>query len=61
MHIIQVEKHIDSLYSESDSKESYEVIKFFTTEMKLRENHYFSDNNYEDFLQKELQEVWDII
>ena len=58
---MQVKRHIDLLYSESESEESYKVIKFFTIEKKLRENYYSSDNNHKDFLQKELQEVKNII
>ena len=54
LHVTQVKRHIDSLYSKSDSEESYEMIKFFTTEKKLREYHYFNDDNHKDFSQKEL-------
>ena len=61
MHITQVREHVDSLYSESESKESYEVIKFFITEKKSRGNHYSSDDSYKDFSQEELQEVKNMI
>ena len=54
MHVTQVKRYVDSLYSKSDSEESYEIIKFFITEKKLRENHYFSDNSQKDFSQEEL-------
>ena len=46
---MQVKRHINSLYSKSDSEKSYEVIKFSTTEKKLRRNHYSSDNSQKDF------------
>ena len=70
MHETQVKRHVDSLYSKSDSEESYEVIKSFSTEKKLLydksdytqwENHYFSNSSQEDFSQEELQEVRDMI
>ena len=51
---MQVKRCVDSLNSRSNSEESYEIIKFSTTEKKLRENHYFSDNSHEDFSQEEL-------
>ena len=54
---MQVKRCVNSLYSKSDSEESYEMIKFFTTEKKLRENHYFSNDSHENFSQEELQEV----
>ena len=70
LHRTQVKEHVDSSYSKSDSEESYEVIKSFSTEEKLLqdksdytqwENHYSSNSNQEDFLQEELQEVRDMI
>ena len=70
LHETQVKKHVKSLYSRSDSEESYEVIKLFSTEKELLqnksdytqwENHYFSNSSQEDFLQEKLQEVRDII
>ena len=54
LHITQVKRHVDSLYSRSESVKSYKVIKFFTTEKKLRENHYSSDDSHKDFSQEEL-------
>ena len=47
---MQIKRYVDSLYSRSDSEESYEMIKFSTIEKKLRENHYSSDNSQKDFL-----------
>ena len=35
LHKTQVKRHVDSSYSKSDSKESYEVIKSFSTEKEL--------------------------
>ena len=70
MHRTQVKRHVESLYSRSDSKESYEVIKSFSTKKKLlqnkldytqQENYYSSDSSQENFSQEELQEVRDII
>ena len=70
MHETQVKRHVKSLYSRSDSKESYEVIKSFSTKKKLlqnkldytqQENYYSSDSSQENFSQEELQEVRDII
>ena len=70
LHRTQVKRHIDSLYSKSDSEESYEVIKSFFTEKKLlwdqsdytqHRNHYSNNSSQEDFLQEELQKVRDII
>ena len=61
MHRTQVKRHVDSLYSKSDSEKSYKVIEFSTTEKKSRKDHYSSDSSHKDFLQEELQEVWDII
>ena len=58
MHRTQVKECVNLLYSRSDSKESYKVIKLFSTEKKLLwdklnymqwENHYSSDSNQEDF------------
>ena len=59
MHRTQVKKQADSLYSKSDSEESYKVIKLFSTEKKSLwdkldytqwENHYSSDSSQENFL-----------
>ena len=70
LHETQVKRHVDSLYSKSDSEESYEVIKSFSTEKKSSQNqsdytqhrnHYSSNSSQEDFSQEELQEVRDII
>ena len=70
MHKTQVKRCVDSLYSESDSEESYKVIKLSSTEKKLLQNkldytqhrnHYSSDSSQENFSQEELQEVRDII
>ena len=58
LHKTQVKKHVDSLYLKSDSEESYEVIKSFSTEKKplqnqsdytQHRNHYFSDSSQENF------------
>ena len=38
LHRTQVKRHVDSLYSKSDSEESYKVIKSFSTEKKLLQN-----------------------
>ena len=54
LHVTQVKRHVDLSYFKSDSEESYEIIKFLTTEKKLRENYYFNDDSYEDFSQEEL-------
>ena len=35
LHRTQVKRHVDLLYFRSDSEESYEVIKSFSTEKKL--------------------------
>ena len=35
LHETQVKRHIDLLYSRSDSEKSYEIIKSFSTEKKL--------------------------
>ena len=70
LHKTQVKRSVNSLYSKSDSEESYEVIKSFFTKKKplqnkfnyaQQENHYSSDSSQEDFLQEELQEIRDII
>ena len=70
MHRTQVKRCVNSLYSKSDSEESYEVIESFSTEKKLlqneldytqQENHYSSDSSQEDFSQEKLQEVRDMI
>ena len=70
MHETQVKKHVDSLYSKSDSEESYKVIESFSTEKELsqdkldytqQENHYSSNSNQENFSLEELLEVRDII
>ena len=70
LHKTQVKRCIDSLYSKSNSEESYEVIKLSSTEKKLlwdksdytqQDNHYLSDISQEDFSQEELKEVKDII
>ena len=70
MHRTQVKRCVNSLYSKSDSEESYEVIKSFSTEKKLSqnqsdytqcENHYSSDSSQENFSQEELQKVRDMI
>ena len=70
MHRTQVKRNVDSSYSESDSEESYKVIKLSSTEKKSlqnkldytqQENHYSSDSSQENFSQEELQEVRDII
>ena len=70
MHRTQVKRCVDSLYSKSDSEESYEVIKSSSTEKKMSQNqsdytqhrnHYSSDSSQEDFSQEELQKVRDII
>ena len=54
MHRTQVKRCVDSSYSNSDSKETYEVIKLFSTEKKLLwdkldytqwGNHYSSDSS----------------
>ena len=54
MHRTQVKRCIDSSYFKSDSEESYEVIKSFSTEKKLLwselnymqwENYYSSDSS----------------
>ena len=54
LHVTQFKRHVNSLYSESDSEKSYKVIKSFSTEKKLlwdksdytqQENHYSSDSN----------------
>ena len=54
LHRTQVKRCVDSSYSNSDSKESYKVIKSSSTEKKLLqdqldyvqcENHYFSDSS----------------
>ena len=51
---MQVKKHVNSLYSKSDSEESYKVIKLFSTEKKplqnqlnymQHKNHYSSDSS----------------
>ena len=34
LHETQVKRHVDSLYSKSDSEKSYEVIKLSSTEKK---------------------------
>ena len=58
LHRTQVKRHVDSSYSKSDSEESYEVIKSFSTEKKplqnqsdytQHRNHYFSDSSQENF------------
>ena len=54
MHVTQFNKYIESLYFKSDSDKSYEVIKFFIIEKKIRENHYSSDKSHKDFSQEEL-------
>ena len=54
MHVTQIKRCVDLLYFKSDSEESYEVVKIFITEKKLRENHYSSDDSHEDFSQEEL-------
>ena len=63
LHETQVKRCVESLYSRSDSKESYEVIKLFSTKKKLSQNklsymqwgnHYFSDSSQENFSQEEL-------
>ena len=46
---MQVKRCVNLLYSRSDSKESYEVMKFFITEKKVRENHNFSNDSHKDF------------
>ena len=70
MHRTQVKRCVDSLYPKSDSKESYEVVKSSSIKKKLpqnksdytqHENHYSSDSSQEDFSQKELQEVRNMI
>ena len=70
LHRTQVKRCVDSLYSKSDSEESYEVIKSSSTEKKMSQNqsdytqhrnHYSSDSSQEDFSQEELQEVRDMI
>ena len=70
LHRTQVKRCVDSLYSKSDSKESYKVIESSFTEKKpLRdqlnytqhENHYSSDSSQENFSQEELQEVRNMI
>ena len=54
LHETQVKRCVDSLYSKSDNKESYEVIESSFTEKKLlqnqseytqHKNHYSSDSN----------------
>ena len=50
LHVTQVKRCINLLYSKFDSEESYEIIKFFTTEKKLKENNYSSDDSHEVFL-----------
>ena len=63
MHRTQVKRHVDSLYSKSDSEESYKVIKSFSTEKESlwdksdytqHRNYYSSDSSQEDFSQEEL-------
>ena len=58
LHRTQVKRCVDSLYSKSDSEESYKVIKSSSTEKKLLQNqsdytqhrnHYFSDSSQENF------------
>ena len=70
LHKTQVKICVDSSYSKSDSEESYEVIKLFSTEKESsqnkldytqQENHYSSDSSQENILQEELQEVRDMI
>ena len=38
LHRTQVKRHVDSSYLKSDSEESYEVIKSFSTKKKLSQN-----------------------
>ena len=63
LHRTQVKRCVDSLYSKSDSEESYEVIESSFTEKKLLQdqsgytqcrNHYSSDTSQENFSQEEL-------
>ena len=70
LHETQVKGHVNSLYSKSDSEESYKVIKSSSIKKKLLwdesdytqwENHYSSDSSQEDFLQEELQDTRDMI
>ena len=70
MHRTQVKRHVNSLYSKSDSEESYEVIKLSSTEKKPLQNqsnymqcgnHYSSDSSQENFSQEEFQKVRDMI
>ena len=58
LHETQVKRHVDLSYSKSNSEESYEVIKSFSTEkkssqdqsdyMQLR-NYYSSNSSQENF------------
>ena len=58
LHRTQVKRCVDSLYSKSDSKKSYKVIKLFSTEKEplqnssdytQHRNHYSSDSSQENF------------
>ena len=61
MHTTQVKRHVDLLYSRSDSEEIYKVKKFSETEQKSLENHYTNNDSQKDFSQEELQETRDTI
>ena len=70
LHRTQVKGHVDSPYPKSNSEKGYEVIKLSSTEKEplwdqpgyaQHRNHYSSNSSQEDFSQKELQEVRDMI
>ena len=70
LHRTQVKECVDSLYPNSDSEGSYEVVETSSTEKELsrdqlgyaqHRDHYFSDSSQEDFSQGELQEAKDMI
>ena len=42
---MQVKKHIDSLYSRSDSEKSYKVVEFLETEQESQENYYSNNSS----------------